>query len=78
MIMWPFQPEEEAAGTGPENILGWDFFLFPVSYSKAAAILFLSTIPADLLKRKICVSMGNLHFDSRMRLNFLSLVPLLR
>lgn len=69
--------EEEAVGTGPKSLLGWDF-LFPVLYSKPAAILFLNTVPADLLKRRICISMRNLHSDSPMRLNFLSLVVLLR
>lgn len=75
MTAWPIESKEEAVGTGPESILGWDFFVSSVLW-KPAAILFLSTIPADLLKGRICISMGNLHFHSRQRLNFLSLVVL--
>lgn len=74
-IAWPVESKEEAVGTGPESILGRDFFVSSVLW-KPAAILFLSTIPADLLKGRICISMGNLHFHSRQRLNFLSLVVL--
>ena len=46
--MWPIHPQKELRAQG--QIFSDRTFLFPVSCSKPAAILFLSTISVDFLK----------------------------
>lgn len=66
--MWPIHPQKELWAQG--QIFSDRTFLFPVSCSKPAAILFLSTISVDFLKWRICISVQNLHLDTTMRLKF--------